>query len=205
MLTSSMPGEGKTFISLNLASTLAANIGSKILIIGLDLRKPQMAKELGMQRKKGFSECVIGDATLDEVIYPVEGFKNLWALPSGSIPPNPSELLMTKETEELFAEVKKRFDYVIVDCPPIIVTDSSIVGKYVDLTLYVSRIGHTEKKQIEVANNLYLEEKMPKMNLVVNDFNPEKYDHYNSNYYNQYGYYENAEERKPLWKRWFKL
>jgi Mrp family chromosome partitioning ATPase len=75
MLTSSMPGEGKTFISLNLASTLAANIGSKILIIGLDLRKPQMAKELGMQRKKGFSECVIGDATLDEVIYPVEGFK----------------------------------------------------------------------------------------------------------------------------------
>lgn len=205
MLTSSMPGEGKTFISLNLASTLAANIGSKILIIGLDLRKPQMAKELGMQRKKGFSECVIGDATLDEVIYPVEGFKNLWALPSGGIPPNPSELLMTKETEELFAEVKKRFDYVIVDCPPIIVTDSSIIGKYVDLTLYVSRIGHTEKKQIEVANNLYLEEKMPKMNLVVNDFNPEKYDHYNSNYYNQYGYYENAEEKKPLWKRWFKL
>jgi capsular exopolysaccharide synthesis family protein len=206
MLTSYMTGEGKTFICLNLASTLAANIGSKILIIGLDLRKAQMAKELGMQKKKGFSECVIGDATLDEVIYPVEGFKNLWALPSGSIPPNPSELLMTKETEELFAEVKKRFDYVIVDCPPIIVTDSSIIGKYVDLTLYVSRIGHTEKKQIEVANNLYLEEKMPKMNLVVNDFNPEKYDHYNSNYYNQYYYYyENAEERKPLWKRWFKL
>ena len=205
MLTSSMPGEGKTFTSLNLASTLAANVGSKILIIGLDLRKPQMAKELGIQKKKGFSECVIGDATLDEVIYPVEGFKNLWALPSGSIPPNPSELLMTKETEELFAEVKKRFDYVIVDCPPIIVTDSSIVGKYVDLTLYVSRIGHTEKKQIEIANNLYLEEKFPKMNLVVNDFNPEKYDQYNSNYYNQYGYYENAEERKPLWKRWFKL
>lgn len=205
MLTSSMPGEGKTFISMNLASTLAANIGSKVLIIGLDLRKPQLAKELGMQRKKGFSECIIGDVTLDEVIYPINGFKNLWAIPSGSIPPNPSELLMTKETEELFEEVKKRFDYIIVDCPPIIVTDASIIGKYVDLTLYVSRMDYTEKRQIEFLNELYKEEKMPKMNLVVNDFNPEKYDYYNSNYYNQYGYYETVEEeKKSFWKKWFK-
>ena len=83
-------------------------------------------------------------------------------MPSGSIPPNPSELLMTKETEELFAEVKKRFDYVIVDCPPIIVTDSSIVGKYVDLTLYVSRIGHTEKKKLKLPITCILKEKFPK-------------------------------------------
>lgn len=206
MLTSSMPGEGKTFISMNLAASLAANIGSKILIIGLDLRKPQLAKELGMQRRKGFSECIIGDITVDEGIYQVDGYKNLWVLPSGSIPPNPSELLMTKEAEQLFDEVKKKFDVIIVDCPPIIVTDASIIGKYVDLTLYVSRISYTEKRQIEVLNEMYKEEKMPKMNLVVNDFNPDKYDHYNSNYYNQYGYYEaTEEEKKAFWKTWFRL
>lgn len=203
MITSSIPGEGKTFTSMNLAASMAANIGSKILIIGLDLRKPQLSKELGMQRKKGFSECIIGDISIDEAIYPVEGFSNLWVLPGGSIPPNPSELLMTKETEQLFDEVKKKFDVIIVDCPPVIVTDANIIGKYVDMTLFVTRISYTEKRQIELLNEMYKEEKMPKMNLIVNDFKPEKYDHYNSNYYSQYGYYDKVDEKKSIWKKWF--
>lgn len=198
MLTSSMPGEGKTFISLNLAATLAANKEVKVLVMGMDLRKPQMAKDLHLKNQKGFSDYAINDATLDEIIYEVEGQRNLFVIPSGTVPPNPAELLMSKEAKALFSEVKKRFDFIVIDCPPIIVTDYQLISNFADLTLYVSRIGYTEKRQLELADELFRSGKLPKMNLVVNDFNPEKYDGYNSNYYSQYGYYDTEEEKKSF-------
>lgn len=198
MLTSSMPGEGKTFISLNLAATLAANKEVKVLVMGMDLRKPQLAKDLHLKNQKGFSDYAINDATLDDIIYEVEGQRNLFVIPSGSVPPNPSELLMSKEAKALFSEVKKRFDFIVIDCPPIIVTDYQLISNFADLTLYVSRIGYTEKRQLELADELFRSGKLPKMNLVVNDFNPEKYDGYNSNYYSQYGYYDTEVEKKSF-------
>lgn len=203
MLTSSMPGEGKTFISLNLAATLAANKEVKVLLMGMDLRKPQLARELQLKDQKGFSDYAIQNASLEETIYPVAGFKNLFVLPSGTIPPNPSELLMSKEAKVLFSEIKKQYDFIVIDCPPTVVTDYQLVSKFADITLFVSRIGYTEKRQLEIADELFRSGKLPKMNLVVNDFDPEKYDGYNSNYYYQYGYYDTDVKRKSFLSKIF--
>ncbi|WP_297983167.1 tyrosine-protein kinase [uncultured Chryseobacterium sp.] len=202
MVTSSMPGEGKTFISLNLAATLAANKEVKVLVIGMDLRKPRLATELHLHNEKGFSDYAVHDLSLDDIIYPVDGFDNLKVIPSGTIPPNPSELLMSKEAAQMFEEIKKQFDFIVIDCPPAVVTDYQIIGKYADLTLFTTRVNHTDKRQLEIADELFRSGKLPKMNLVVNDFNPEKYDGYNSGYYYQYGYYQ-SEYRKPSW--WKKI
>ena len=204
MITSSMPGEGKTFISLNTAATIAANREVKVIVLGFDLRKPQLAKELHLHKEKGFSEYAIGESSIDESIHSIPGFSNLDVLPSGGIPPNPSELLMSAKTEELFAELRKRYDFIIVDCPPIVVTDYQIIGKLADMSMYVIRIDYTEKRQLEMADEIYRSSKIPKMSLVVNDFKPEKYDGYYNSYYYQYGYYESSYQPLPWWKRWFK-
>ncbi len=205
MVTSSMPGEGKTFLSLNLAASLAANNQVSVLLIGFDLRKPQLAHELNLKDSKGFTNYVINDATLEEIIYDLDGFSNLKVIPSGSIPPNPSELLMSKECDQMFEIIKKRFDFIIIDCPPTVVTDYQIISKQADVTLFTVRVNYTNIKQVEIANDLYHSHKLPKMNIVVNDFDPERYDSYNSGYYYQYGYYETEYQKPPLWKRWFKL
>lgn len=203
MITSSIPGEGKTFVSLNLAATLAANKEAKVLVIGMDLRKPRLAVELRLKNDLGFSEFIVNQATLDQIIYPLDGFDNLFVIPSGSIPPDPSELLMSSRTQKMFEDIKKDYDFIVVDCPPSLVTDYQIISKHTDLCLYVSRIGYTEKRQLEMANELYRLGKITKMNLVVNDFDPNKYDGYNGSYYNQYGYYENV-EKQSFWKKWLK-
>ena len=161
MQTSSMPGEGKTFISLNLAATLAANKENHVLVIGFDLRKPQLAKDLKIHKYDGFTEYAVGEKTIEEVVYPVPGFTNLDVLPSGSIPPNPSELLMSQKTNELFEELRKEYDFIIVDCPPIVVTDYQIIGEHVDLALYATRMDYTEKCQIEMANEIFESGKLP--------------------------------------------
>ena len=205
MLTSSMPGEGKTFISINLAATLAANKQVKVLLIGMDLRKPKLASELGLSNKKGFTNYAINDATLDEIIYDLDGFSNLKVMPSGPIPPNPSELLMSKECEEMFNLLRERFDFIVIDCPPTVVTDYQIISNYCDVSLYSVRVNYTNLKQVEMANEIYRTNKLPRMNLVINDFIPEKYDSYNSGYYSQYGYYETEEEvKKKWWEKFFK-
>ena len=195
MVTSSISGEGKTFVSLNLAATLAANSEVKVLVIGMDLRKQRLATELNLKHSDGFSNYIVKDVTLDQIIYPLDGFSNLFVMPSGSIPPNPSELLMSKSTEAMFREIRQQFDFIVIDCPPVVVTDYQIISQYADIVLYISRIGHTEKRQLEIADELYRSGKLPKMSLVVNDLDPDNYDGYSSNYYYQYGYYENA--KKP--------
>lgn len=203
MVTSSISGEGKTFVSLNLAATLAANPEVKVLVIGMDLRKPRLATELNLKHSEGFSNYIVKDVTLDQIIYPLDGFRNLFVMPSGSIPPNPSELLMSKSTGAMFREIRQQFDFIVIDCPPAVVTDYQIISQYADIALYISRIGYTEKRQLEIADELYRSGKLPKMSLVVNDFDPDNYDGYSSNYYYQYGYYETDYTRKPFYKKWF--
>lgn len=198
MVTSSMPGEGKTFISLNLAATLAANKEVNVLVVGLDMRKPRLATELHLRNQRGFSDYIVHDVTLEDIIYPVDGFNNLKVIPSGTIPPNPSELLMSKESTLLFDRLKNDFDFIVIDCPPAVVTDYQIISGFADIALFTTRIDYTEKHQIEIADELYRSGKLPKMSLVVNDFNPEKYDGYNSGYYYQYGYYETEYKKKSL-------
>lgn len=169
LITSSMSGEGKSFIAINLANTLALS-NKKVLLMELDLRKPKVSEHLNLQYKLGFTDYAIGKATYEQVIIPSGVSENFFVLPSGSIPPNPSELIMLPNVEALFENIKSDFDYIIMDTAPVgLVTDAQLLSRYADATLFVIRQGYTYKEQVRFAEELHASVKMPKMSIVVND------------------------------------
>jgi capsular exopolysaccharide synthesis family protein len=192
LCTSCMPNEGKSYVALNLSAMLAFS-GKKVVIIDLDLRKPKLAERLNLQYEKGFSHYATGDASIHEIIYPVADKPNLSFIPSGAIPSNPSELLITDKTKDLFDYLKENFDYILIDSAPCIVTDARLLSKYADLTLFLVRLGTTYKDVLKRIQEMYQQEKFPNLNLVVNDLNRKKGKYYQG-YYNSkkgYGYFEN--------------
>jgi capsular exopolysaccharide synthesis family protein len=169
MVTSSMSGEGKSFIAINLSVTLAMS-GKKVVIMELDLRKPKISKMLGLNNEVGFSNYSIGKASFEDVLIPSGVDPNLFILPSGPIPPNPAELILMKSTEELFAYLREHFDYVIVDTSPVgLVTDAQLLNRYADTAMYVVRQGYTYKQQLGIPNELYYGGRIPKLNIILND------------------------------------
>ncbi|MGN6568565.1 MAG: GumC family protein [Flavipsychrobacter sp.] len=187
MLTSSMSGEGKSFVSLNVASTLALS-GKRVVLMELDLRKPKISKYLNLDNATGFSNYAIGHADYDKIIVPSGVQDNFFIIPSGPIPPNPSELIILPKIAELFAQLRKDFDYVVVDTAPIgFVTDAQLLARYADAVLYLVRQGYTYKQQIQLADELYRTRKMPKMSLIVNDVKVSRGYGYGYGYYS-YGY-----------------
>lgn len=184
MITSSISGEGKTFCTANLASIIAMN-GKKVLIMGCDLRKPTLHKVFNISNEVGFTSFIMGNNTYEEVILPTS-IENLFVLPAGPIPPNPAELIETKEMESLFIKVKKEFDYIIIDTPPIaLVADALSLASYADLTLYLVRQYHSSKGVLEIVNSLKYEDKLAKPYLLINDIKPSK--SMGMNYYYGYG------------------
>lgn len=169
LLTSGVSGEGKSFISLNLAVALAQS-NQRLVLLELDLRKPRISSNLGLQATKGFSTYIIGKADIHDIIYS-SGIENqLDVIPSGTIPPNPSELLLSKRLSQLIGALKKEYDYIIIDSAPVgLVTDAQILSKHAELIMYVCRLGYTQKKQLESAEELIHTNKMPSMHLIVND------------------------------------
>lgn len=201
MITSENPGEGKSFISLNLAATFAIS-GQKTVVIGMDLRKPKISSALGLNGKKGVTQFLVGEASVDEIIYPVAGFEQLYAIPHGAIPPNPAELLMLDNTKNLITELRNRFDHIIIDISPKMVTDAYIVSQYSDVTLFITRIGITDKHFIATLDKMQQGGALGKMNIVVNDINFDK----KTGYYEYYGYkgsdayaYIDNNKRKKKW------
>lgn len=169
LMTSSMSGEGKSFVALNLAVTLALS-GEKVALLELDLRKPKISEALELKNSKGFTQYIIGQAELTEIIQPSGVVPSLHIMPSGAVPPNPSELLSSKKLNELFDTLKKEYDYIVVDSAPVgLVTDAQLLSKYSDTVLYVCRMNYTFKEQLRNADELMRSGKMQKMNLVVND------------------------------------
>lgn len=169
LMTSSMSGEGKSFVALNLAVTLALS-GEKVALLELDLRKPKISEALELKNNRGFTQYIIGQAQLTEIIQPSGVVPSLHIMPSGAVPPNPSELLSSKKLNELFDTLKKEYDYIVVDSAPVgLVTDAQLLSKYSDTVLYVCRMNYTYKEQLRNADELMRSGKMQKMNLVVND------------------------------------
>jgi tyrosine-protein kinase Etk/Wzc len=183
LLTSSMGGEGKSFISINLATVLALS-GKKVLLMELDLRKPGLSTKLNVRNSVGFTNYVISsDVSASDIIKPLDIHDNLFLISSGPIPPNPAENLISVRAVELFKELRDQFDYIIVDAPPIgIVTDAQLLAEYADLCLYVVRQNFTLKTQLHIVEDLYVANRMKKMGIVVNDINT------TSNYGYGYGY-----------------
>jgi capsular exopolysaccharide synthesis family protein len=194
LVTSSMSGEGKSFIATNIGGVMAIS-GKKTVILEFDIRKPKILKGLGIDRKnhKGITNYLMGKATIEEIILPIESMNNLYVIGCGPIPPNPAELILDSKLNQLFKEVKERFDVVVVDTAPVgLVSDAIELGKYSDASIYIIRHNYTFKKQIQLIEELYIGKKLPHLSIAINDVQSKmgygKYYGYVSYGYIGYGY-----------------
>jgi tyrosine-protein kinase Etk/Wzc len=170
LVTSSFSGEGKSFISTNLGATLAIS-GQKTVILELDLRKPKILAGLGLAKGHGLTNYLVGSAKLEELAKPVPQVDNLYVIPCGPVPPNPSEILLTPKFTQLFAWLKENFECIVIDTAPVgLVSDAFTLSQYADATIYVVRQRYTFKRQINFIDDLYKNQKLPKMGILVNDF-----------------------------------
>ena len=182
------PGIGKTYISINMAS-IYAMYGKKTALIGMDLRKPRLYQEFGISNKIGISSYLAGKASIDEIIQPSGKLPTLDIVTAGPIPPNPAELIASDRCSELFKELKERYDYIIVDTPPLLwVTDALLLMKHVDTSIFVVRQDVTNKKAFEVVIK-DLEQRNYSTSIVVNGINYQGIYGYRYSYgYGGYGY-----------------
>lgn len=168
LVTSSISGDGKSFISINLAVSQAMT-GKKVLLIDLDLRKPKIATLLGLDTQNGISDYLAGLIGSDKLIRKYNEVPNLHVITAGAIPPNPAELLVNGRLEKLVQDFKQEFDYIILDSPPVgMVTDSKILQLYADLCLYVVRHNHTPKNFLSYIHQLYAGNELGTLFLVFN-------------------------------------
>lgn len=187
LLTSSMSGEGKSFVTSNLATAMAIS-GKKTVLLELDLRKPKVSKYLSLPNKRGLSNFLIGKAEIADIIQPTNIHPNFYVIGSGPIPPNPSELLVDTEIDDLLSYLRENFDEIFIDTPPIgLVTDAQILSRLADATLYLVRHGRTHFGQIKNLELLYQEKKFPKMNVILNGVKLDGSYGYGKGY--GYGYY----------------
>jgi capsular exopolysaccharide synthesis family protein len=195
LITSSMSGEGKSCVSSNLAFSLSL-MGKKVLLLGVDIRKPQLAKLFDLEDKKnGLTAYLAGakedTATLDRCIQSFS--ENLDVLPAGVVPPNPSELLSKENMEYAISYLKKKYDYVLLDTAPVgLVSDTLLVARFADCCIYVCRADFTPKACFDVVNTLHENNQMPNINLVLNgvDTSSKKYGYYYGyGRYSSYGKY----------------
>ncbi|GAA4457277.1 polysaccharide biosynthesis tyrosine autokinase [Nibrella saemangeumensis] len=182
LVTSSISGEGKSFVTVNLGASLAL-IKRPTVILEMDLRRPTLHSKFGLPMQTGLSNYLVGQAELDDILVPIPGYNNYWLIPCGPIPPNPTELLTSPRLEELFVKLRELFDFVLVDAPPVgLVTDAQIIGEHTDATLYMVRYNVTPKQSLRSIETLYKEQRLRKLSLVLNSVESE------SMY--GYGYYE---------------
>ncbi|WP_069658207.1 GumC family protein [Arcticibacter eurypsychrophilus] len=170
LLTSSMANEGKSFTSINLGSVLAIS-GKKVLLMELDLRKSGLSSKLGVDNSVGFTNYIMDDKMIPEqIIRPSGVLDNLFVISSGETQPNPAELLMNSRIAVLFKDLKERFDYIIVDAPPVgVVIDAQLLAEYADLCLYLVRQRVTSKSQLSIVEDLLKENEMKRLAIVMND------------------------------------
>ena len=190
IVTSSTSGEGKSFVSANLSVTLAY-AARKTIIMEMDLRKPKIASIFELPDEHlGISDYLENDhLNIDNLIRP-SGIPGLDVMSAGTIQDNPSELLEKVNLDNLIDILRKKYDFVIIDSPPIhLVTDALIIARVIDAALYVIRQGYTLKEELDFINEVKSENRFPKLNLIFNGIKREKYGYgynYNNSYYNTY-------------------
>ena len=173
-----MPGEGKTFTAINLASAYSL-LGKKTILIGFDLRKPKIFQDFDLSNEHGLSTWLIGQDKLEDVIQKTS-FQNLSIIAAGPIPPNPSELTALGKTSELFKILRADFDLIVVDSSPIgIVSDTIHLASMADVCILVIRPGHTLRDMLELALNEVSTNDVKDIGIVLNAIQSSK---------KQYGY-----------------
>ena len=208
LITSSVGGEGKSFITLNLAGIIAMQ-QQKVVVLGLDLRKPKLFNDFGWKNDMGASNYLVGAHTLDQVIRKTEN-PFLDVIISGPTPPNPAELLSKPLMGEMLAELKKRYDFIVIDTPPIgVVSDAFILLNQSDVNLYVVRQGYSRLEFLKTLNDLYTDGKIPNASIVLNDSDfstGSGYGHHYGYLDGNAGYYDEREEaaakKRAGWRRW---
>ena len=191
LVTSTVSGEGKSFISANLAISLSL-LGKKVVIVGLDIRKPGLNKVFNIPRKEvGITQYLANpEKNLMDLVQLSDVSKNLYILPGGTVPPNPTELLARDGLDKAIETLKKNFDYVILDTAPVgMVTDTLLIGRVADLSVYVCRADYTHKNEYTLINELAEKDKLPNLCTVINglDLKRRKYGYYYG--YGKYGKY----------------
>jgi tyrosine-protein kinase Etk/Wzc len=187
VITSTISAEGKTFISVNLAA-ITAMLGKKVLLIGLDLRKPRIDKFFDFSSNVGMSNYLSNTCEYKEVIQktPIE---NLSYAPSGPIPPNPAELIENERMREFIVKAKNEFDFIIIDTPPIaLVTDTLLLSSIVDMNIFVVRQRYSSKNTLDLIQELYQSGKMKNIGIVINDISLSGYYGYGLSYGYAMGY-----------------
>ena len=193
LVTSSYSGEGKSFVAQNLASVFAL-FGKKTLLIGFDLRRPKLYQDFNLSNKVGMSTTLINKAQIAEIIQATT-IQNLDFVSAGPVPPNPLELIASERTDQVFSELRKIYDYIIIDSPPVgVVSDAYLLMKYSDVNLYVVRQGYTHKEAFTNNTKHMLQKNIPHVSIIINDVKARGmlYD-----YGYEYTYY--AEEKKIPW------
>jgi len=185
-VVSSLSGEGKSFVAINLAISLA-HLDKKVLIMGLDLRKPSVGKNLSLGNETGMSLFLSGRIGRDTLVRPSGLHPGLSVITAGPIPPNPNDLLAKPALDELMAQLRVQFDYIVLDTTPLsIFADSFLLNRFADVNLCVVRSDYTPRKNIEEINNLYQYQKLNNLYLVLNASDISKDFHYH--YGKKYGY-----------------
>ena len=186
LVTSTISGEGKTFVATNLAVSLSL-LDKRVVVVGLDIRRPKLLECFGfsheeMKAKKGITNYLSSsNVDLHSLLIPIKDNSNLYILPAGTIPPNPAELIARPALDEAIKCLAEEFDYVILDSAPVgLVSDALIANRLADATLYICRADYSHKNDFELINDLKKKQKLPEMAIVVNGINMKK---------KKYGYY----------------
>ena len=181
LVTSSVSGEGKSFVSLNLAAAFAM-LGKRVALVGMDIRKPRLAQMTALAEAPGVTAFLAqADTTLDDIVQSLPDVEGMDVMVGGTIPPNPSELLLTKRTQDFFEQLRERYDIIVVDSAPIgMVSDTFSLAKYADVTLGVTRAKYTRRNMVKYFDRMVAEQRLKNVGLIVNDTKP--------NQDNGYGY-----------------
>ena len=191
MVTSTVSGEGKSFVSANTAISLSL-LGKKVVIVGLDIRKPGLNKVFNLSTKEqGITQFLTNPKqNIMELVQQSDVNPNLFILPGGAVPPNPTELLARKGLESAIEQLKQHFDYIVLDTAPVgMVTDTQLISRVADLTVYVCRADYTRKSEFALVNELATTNKLPRISIAINglDLKKKKYGYYYG--YGKYGKY----------------
>ena len=169
LVSSCINGEGKSYVSSNTALSLAM-LGKKVAVVGLDIRKPMLADYFQLPSRGCLTAYLSeSDVKVDDIIIPSGEHENLDVIPCGAIPPNPSELLQTTRLDELFMELRKRYDYIIVDTAPVaLVSDTYLLDRIADLTIFVCRYKYTPSEMVDYINRIIEQKRMHNIACVLN-------------------------------------
>jgi capsular exopolysaccharide synthesis family protein len=169
LVTSSTSGEGKSFVATNMGAVVALS-GKKTAILEFDIRKPKIMSGLGLGKRKGVTNYIIGGIPFEDLAVKVPGVDNLDVIPCGPVPPNPSELLLDDRLNQFMNRLKEHYDVIIIDTAPVgLVGDAIVIGNHADVSLYVIRHNYTYRKQLQLMDEIYSTKRLPRLCIVLND------------------------------------